>query len=62
MKKFGCKILEYLDPGDLERDDLLNLEIGNPCPNHPSDHYSIGYTVKLDLNKDQMYTQLVNEL
>jgi len=36
-----------LDPSDLERDGLLNTEIGNPCPNHPSDNYSIGYLVLL---------------
>jgi len=38
-------ITEFLDPGDLEKENLLNNEIGNPCPNHPSDHYSIGYIV-----------------
>ena len=34
-----------LDPGDVEAEGLLNTEIGNPCPNHPSDHYSIGYEI-----------------
>jgi len=43
----GVTIKEYLDPGDLERDRLLNSEVGNPCPTHPSDHYSIGYKVEL---------------
>jgi len=36
-------IEKYLDPTDVENEGLLNMEIGNPCPTHPSDHYSIGY-------------------
>ena len=40
-------ISSVLDPGDVEADGLLNTEIGNPCPSHPSDHYSIGYEVQL---------------
>ena len=36
-----------MDPADLERDNLLNKQIGNPCENHPSDHYSLSYHVAL---------------
>lgn len=53
FEESGCTISQYLDPADLERDDLLNLKIGNPCPNHPSDHYSIGYELRLKLRDDQ---------
>jgi len=42
-----CTISECLDPSDVEKEGLLNMDIGNPCPNHPSDHYSIGYQVRL---------------
>ena len=44
-KHGGVQIIEYLDPGDVEKDGLINNDIGNPCPNHPSDHYSIGYKI-----------------
>ena len=47
--KNGCIIEEYMDPIDLEKDILLNKDIGNPCRNHPSDHYSIAYKVQLKL-------------
>ena len=40
-------IEKYLDPSDIEKEGILNHSIGNPCPNHPSHHYSIGYQVKL---------------
>ena len=39
----GIIVMALLDPGDLEDKQLLNNKIGNPCPNHPSDHYCIGY-------------------
>ena len=41
----GVQILECLDPSNVEKDGLLNTDIGNPNPSHPSDHYSIGYKV-----------------
>ena len=44
-KNNKCMITQCLDPSDLEVEGLLNHIIGNPCPNHPSDHYSIGYQV-----------------
>ncbi len=36
-----------MDPTDVEKDGLLNNELGKPNPSHPSDHYSIGYHVQL---------------
>ena len=53
LKESGYTISQYLDPADLERNDQLNLRIGNPCSTHPSDHYSIGYEVKLKVHVDQ---------
>ena len=47
QKANSAIIVDYLDPGDLEREGLINSSIGNPCSNHPSDHYSIGYKVYL---------------
>ena len=45
-KKYkGCTVLEYLDPEDIEKDGLLNNEIGYPNATHPSDHFSLGYKV-----------------
>lgn len=46
-KSNKCLIGEVLDPQDLEAEHQLNNEIGNPCPTHPSDHFSIGYQVAL---------------
>ena len=40
-------VTEMLDPQDLETENLLNEEMGNPCENHPSDHYSLGYNINL---------------
>ena len=34
-----------MNPQDLEDQDQLDLEIANPCKNHPSDHYSLAYKV-----------------
>jgi len=34
---------QFMDPKDLENDGQINQDIGNPCPTHPSDHYSIAY-------------------
>ena len=42
-----CRVLKHMDPGDLESEGLLNLKVGNPCENHPSDHYSLVYQVLL---------------
>ena len=53
FEESGYAISQYLDPAELERNNQLNLEIGNPCSTHPSDHYSIGYEVKLKMNVDQ---------
>ena len=41
----NVSVSEYLNPADLQKEDLLNNEVGNPCPNHPSDHYSLGYKI-----------------
>ena len=42
-----CKVLKFMDPSDLEAEGRLNLKIGNPCENHPSDHYSLVYEILL---------------
>lgn len=39
-----------MDPVQIERDGLLNNEIGYPSPDHPSDHFSIAYEVILTSN------------
>ena len=41
---FG-EMYQYLDPSDLEKDGVLNKEIGYPNASHPSDHFSIGYKI-----------------
>ena len=51
-KQKGSVILEYMDPTDVEKDGQLNKQWGNPCENHPSDHYSIAYKVSLDIGKN----------
>ena len=43
----GCLIEQILDIAGLEKDGLLNTTLGNPCQNHPSDHYSLVYKVQL---------------
>ena len=40
-------IKRYMEPLELEQDGLLNTDIGYPSPDHPSDHFSIGYKVFL---------------
>jgi len=40
-------IKRCMDPSDLEKEALLNTEIGYPSPDHPSDHFSIAYKVFL---------------
>ena len=59
------KLTDYLDPEDLDHDGLLNYDIGNPCPNHPSDHYSIGYKVlikMLDEGNAQKMSKFVEQM
>jgi endonuclease/exonuclease/phosphatase family metal-dependent hydrolase len=41
-------VLRLVDPADLEREQLLDLEMANPCANHPSDHYSLAYEVLIE--------------
>lgn len=48
FKNREVAVEKYLDPADVESEGLMNLDIGNPCPSHPSDHYSIGYQVTLE--------------
>ena len=38
-----CFVEAHLDMDDIKNENLRNDVIGNPCPNHPSDHYSLGY-------------------
>ena len=39
------QVLEYQDNGDLEQMKLIDLNIGLPSSNYPSDHLSIAYKV-----------------
>ena len=41
----GVVVEASLDPDDIEKRGQLNMQVGNPCPNHPSDHYSLVYKV-----------------
>ena len=43
LRRNGCLIEEFMGPEEIE----LNKEIGYPCHNHPSDHFSIGYKLQL---------------
>ena len=45
FKNNDISIGSYIDTKDLENNGLINNDIGNPCENHPSDHYSIAYEV-----------------
>ena len=45
LENGGVIIDHYLDTEDLDKENLLNKLIGNPCPNHPSDHYSLAYKI-----------------
>ena len=40
---YRMRIMQRLDPGQIEQKGLLNNEIGYPVPDYPSDHFSIGY-------------------
>ena len=44
LKTKRVQVEEYLEPADVKVDS----EIANPSINHPSDHYSIGYKVRLE--------------
>jgi len=34
----------------LEDKDVIDPDMANPCENHPSDHYSLAYKVRLVFN------------
>lgn len=58
MKKGGAVITQVMDPTQVERDGLLNTEIGFPSPDHSSDHLSIGYEVALKLWEKAKYAEI----
>ena len=41
----NAAVSEFFDTKDLEDAGLLDMEIGNPTKDHPSDHYSLAYKV-----------------
>ena len=52
-KNHNVIVTKYLDPEKVEDDGHLNEEIGYPAPDHPSDHFSIGYEVCLWKNENK---------
>ena len=46
LEKNKIDVLAYITPENVP----LDTDIGNPCVNHPSDHYSLAYEVKLNYN------------
>jgi len=50
FKNHGLRVSSYSSTYHIEQDGRLNKEVGNPCQNHPSDHYSLYYEMALSFD------------
>ena len=44
----NISVIEYIDFDHLVENNLIDMKMGNPCVNHPSDHYSLAYKVQIE--------------
>ena len=47
FKSSNLKVVGFTDAEDLETNGQIDKEMANPCVDHPSDHYSLAYKIKV---------------